>query len=245
MKSTKGTAVVTGAANGIGQAYARRLAADGFDVAVADVDNAAATGALVEAEGRNFLSSIVDVASPAETLKFAQLVEEELGPVSALVNNAGIYPWKSFEETDYTLWRKVTGVNLDGTFLLCKAFVPGMVARGAGRIVNVASTTFWLNVPQMTAYIASKGGIIGFTRALASEVGAHGVTANVIAPGLTNTKTMHGVSEAIYDYLPKQQAIPRVIEPSDLAGVVSFLCSPDSGFVTGQTIAADGGQVRN
>jgi 3-oxoacyl-[acyl-carrier protein] reductase/(S)-1-phenylethanol dehydrogenase len=97
----------------------------------------------------------------------------------------------------------------------------------------------------MTAYIASKGGIIGFTRALASEMGAHGVTANVIAPGLTNTKTMHGVNEAIFDYLPKLQAIPRVIEPSDLAGVVSFLCSSDSGFVTGQTIAADGGQVRN
>ncbi len=102
------------------------------------------------------------------------------------------------------------GVNLDGTFLMCKAFVPRMVARKTGRIVNVASTTFWLNVPQMTAYIASKGGIIGFTRALASEIGVHGVTANVIAPGLTNTKTMHGVNEAIYEFLPKQQAIPRV-----------------------------------
>ena len=192
MTTNRGTAVVTGAANGIGQAYARRLAADGFDIAVADVVEAAATRALVEAEGRKFLSSIVDVASPADPLKFAAQVERALGPVSALVNNAGIYPWKSFEETDYALWRKVTGVNLDGTFLMCKAFVPGMVARKMGRIVNVASTTFWLNVPQMTAYIASKGGNIGFTRALASEIGAHGVTANVIAPGLTNTKTMRG-----------------------------------------------------
>ena len=135
-------------------------------------------------------------------------------------------------------------MNLDCTFLMSNAFVPGMVERKCGRIVNVASTTFWLNAPDMTAYIASKAGVIGFTRALASEVGTFGVTANVIAPGLTNTKSMRGTNEDIFDYLPQQQAIPRVIEPQDLVGVVSFLCSPDSAFVTGQTIAADGGQVR-
>lgn len=127
---------------------------------------------------------------------------------------------------------------------MCKAFVPGMVERGVGRVVNVASSSLWLNVPDMTAYIASKGGVIGFTRALASEVGKSGVTANVIAPGLTNTKSMRGTNEDIFDYLPKQQAIPRMIEPQDLVGVVSFLCSVDSAFVTGQTIVADGGQAR-
>lgn len=240
----KGTAVITGAANGIGQAYAQRLATDGFDIAVADVVDAAATRALVEATGRQFFSALVDVASPTSTLQFAADVGSHMPPVVALVNNAGIYPWKSFADTDYDTWRKVMGVNLDGAFLMCKAFVPGMSARQFGRIVNVASTTFWLNAPQMTAYIASKGGVIGFTRALASEVGASGVTANVIAPGLTNTRSMRGVNEEIFDYLPKQQAIPRVIEPQDLVGVVSFLCSPDSAFVTGQTIVADGGQVR-
>ena len=238
---SKGTAVVTGAANGIGQAYAQRLAADGFDIAVADVGDAAATRALVEAAGRKFYSAIVDVTSQTSTLQFAADVSANMPPVAALVNNAGIYPWRSFAETDYALWRKVIGVNLDGTFLMSKAFVPGMVERKCGRIVNVASTTFWLNAPDMTAYIASKAGVIGFTRALASEVGTFGVTANVIAPGLTNTKSMRGTNEDIFDYLPQQQAIPRVIEPQ---GVVSFLCSPDSAFVTGQTIAADGGQVR-
>jgi NAD(P)-dependent dehydrogenase (short-subunit alcohol dehydrogenase family) len=240
----KGTAVVTGAANGIGQAYAQRLAADGFDIAVADVVDAAATGALVEAAGRKFFSAIVDVTSPASTLQFAADVDANLAPVVALVNNAGIYPWKSFADTDYETWRKVIGVNLDGAFLMCKAFVPGMTERKLGRVVNVASNSFWLNVPNMTAYIASKGGVIGFTRALASEVGASGVTANVIAPGLTNTKAMRSVSEEIFDYLPKQQAIPRTIEPQDMVGVVSFLCSSDSAFVTGQTIVADGGQAR-
>jgi NAD(P)-dependent dehydrogenase (short-subunit alcohol dehydrogenase family) len=242
---SKGAAVVTGAANGIGQAYARRLAADGFDIAVADVVEAAATRAFVEAEGQKFFSAIVDVTSPTSTAQFAVAVNEALGPVAAVVNNAGIYPWKSFQETDYDLWRKVIGVNLDGAFLMCKAFVPGMVERKFGRIVNVASTTFWLNAPQMTAYIASKGGVIGFTRALASEVGSSGVTVNAIAPGLTNTNTMRGVNEEIFEYLPMQQAIPRLIEPNDLVGIVSFLCSSDSNFVTGQTIAVDGGQVRN
>jgi NAD(P)-dependent dehydrogenase (short-subunit alcohol dehydrogenase family) len=240
----KGTAVITGAANGIGQAYAERLAADGFDIAVADVVDAAATRALVEAKGRKFFSAIVDVTSPDSTQQFAADVAAALPPVVALVNNAGIYPWKSFAETDYDLWRKVIGVNLDGAFLMSKAFVPGMTERKLGRVVNVASSSLWLNVPDMTAYIASKGGVVGFTRALASEVGASGVTVNVIAPGLTNTKSMRGTNEEIFEYLPKQQAIPRMIQPHDLVGVVSFLCSPDSAFVTGQTLIADGGQAR-
>lgn len=242
---SKGTAVVTGAANGIGQAYAERLAADGFDIAVADVSDASVTRALVEAQGRKFFSAVVDVTSPESTLQFAADVAANMQPVVALVNNAGIYPWKSFADTDYATWRKVIGVNLDGAFLMCKAFVPGMVERKLGRIVNIASTTFWLNAPDMTAYIASKGGVIGFTRALAAEVGAHGLTVNVMAPGLTNTKSMRGTNEEIFEYLPKMQAIPRMIEPQDLVGVISFLCSPDSAFVTGQTLAADGGQVRN
>ncbi|TCB73300.1 SDR family NAD(P)-dependent oxidoreductase [Acinetobacter sp. ANC 4173] len=241
---SKGTAVITGAANGIGQAYAQRLAADGFDIAVADVVDAAATRQLVEAEGRKFFSAIVDVTSPESTQKFATEVAANMPPVAALVNNAGIYPWKSFEDTDYETWKKVISVNLDGAFLMSKAFVPVMKNNQFGRIVNVTSTTFWLNAPEMTAYIASKGGVIGFTRALASEVGAFGINVNAIAPGLTNTKTMHGINADIFEYLPKQQAIPRMIEPQDIVGVVSFLCSTDSGFVTGQTIAADGGQVR-
>lgn len=241
---SKGTAVITSAANGIGQAYAQRLAADGFDIAVADVVDAAATRQLVAAEGRKFFSAIVDVTSPESTQKFATEVAANMPPVAALVNNAGIYPWKSFEDTDYETWKKVISVNLDGAFLMSKAFVPVMKNNHFGRIVNVASTTFWLNAPEMTAYIASKGGVIGFTRALASEVGAFGINVNAIAPGLTNTKTMHGINADIFEYLPKQQAIPRMIEPQDIVGVVSFLCSTDSGFVTGQTIAADGGQVR-
>ena len=243
--ANKGTAVITGAANGIGQAYAVRLAKDGFDIAVADVVEAVRTKELVEAEGRKFFSSIVDVTSPEATKSFAAEVEKNLSSITALINNAGIYPWKSFADTDYETWRKVIGVNLDGTFLMSKAFVPYMIQQKYGRIVNVASTTFFINAPQMTAYIASKGGVIGFSRALASEVGTDGITVNVIAPGLTNTKSMRSENSEIYEFLPKMQAISRVTEPEDLVGVVSFLCSKDSSFVTGQTIAVDGGLIRN
>jgi NAD(P)-dependent dehydrogenase (short-subunit alcohol dehydrogenase family) len=241
---SKGTAVISGAANGLGQAYARRLAEDGFDIAVADLADASETRAIVEAAGRSFFAAKVDVTSPESTLQYAADVAEALPPVTALINNAGIYPWKAFEDTDYDTWKKVIAINLDGPFLMTKAFLPGMREQKYGRIVNVASTTFFINSQQMTAYIASKGGVIGFTRALAGEIGADGITANVIAPGLANTATMRGVNEEIFDELPKQQAIPRVIQPDDLVGVISFLSSKDSGFVTGQTIAADGGMVR-
>ena len=134
----KGTAVITGAANGIGQAYAKSLAANGFDSVVAN---------------------------------FVDLAATKVPPVTALVNNAVIYPWKSFEDTGYNTWRKVMNVNLDEAFLICKTFVIVMTRRSYGSILNVVSTTCWLKLQQITAYIASKGDIINFIRALASVIG--------------------------------------------------------------------------
>lgn len=243
--ATKRIAVVTGAANGIGQAYAVRLAKDGFDIAVADVVEPLETKKMVEAEGRRFFSAIVDVSSEEATLDFATQVKENLGLVTALVNNAGIYPPVLFSDLDYKTWKKVIGINLDGTFLMCKAFVPQMLTQKYGRIVNIASTTFFMNTPKGTAYIASKGGVIGLTRALASEVGAHGITANVVAPGLIDTKNNRKLAgDEVYEVLPKMQAIPQIIQPVDMTGTVSFLCSEDSALITAQTIAVDGGQIR-
>lgn len=128
--------------------------------------DASKTKELVEAEGRKFFSAHVDVTSSEAPQEFAKQVIENLGNITALVNNAGIYPWVSFADTDYNTWKKVIGVNLDGTFLMSKAFVPLMIELKYGRIVNVASTTFLMNSTKMTAYIGSKGGIIGFTRAM-------------------------------------------------------------------------------
>lgn len=176
---------------------------------MADVAAAEATRALVEVAGQKFYAAVVDVTSPEATLQFAAEVAEVLSPVAALVNNAGIYPWKSFEDTDLATRKKVMAINLDGPFLMTKAFLPVMRVRKNGRIVNVASTTFWMNAPEMTAYIASKGGVIHFTCALVAGIGTDGVTANVIAPVLTNTPAMKGFNQEIFDYLPKMQAIPR------------------------------------
>jgi 3-oxoacyl-[acyl-carrier protein] reductase/(S)-1-phenylethanol dehydrogenase len=179
---TKGTAVITGAANGLGQAHAVRLAKDGFDIAVADIVEPNETRKLVESQGKKFFSSIVDVTSEEATKDFAIQVKEEMGIVTALINNAGIYPHALFSELDFKLWKKILDINLDGTFLMSKAFVPQMIENNYGRIVNVASTTFFMNVTHGSAYLASKGGVIGLSRGLASEVGADGITVNVIAP---------------------------------------------------------------
>ena len=136
-------------------------------------------------------------------------------------------------------------VNLDSLFHLTKAFLPGMRAAGWGRIVALASNGFHTGPPGLTPYVASKGGVIGFVRSLAGEVGADGVTVNAIAPGLTRTPgTLAGPQVAWYERVAGTQAIPRTETPADLTGALSFLISDDAGFITGQTLPVDGGQVR-
>jgi NAD(P)-dependent dehydrogenase (short-subunit alcohol dehydrogenase family) len=167
-------AVVTGAAQGIGQAIATRLAAHGADVASFDVSPADQTVRLMEATGRKGLSvclSVGDVSDPDDVSALVRTVESELGPCAILVNNAAILQVTSFADVDFAAWREVLGVNLDGPFLTCKAFTPGMRSRGHGRVVNLASDTLWLSISWFPHYLASKGGVVGLTRAVASEVG--------------------------------------------------------------------------
>jgi NAD(P)-dependent dehydrogenase (short-subunit alcohol dehydrogenase family) len=238
-------AVISGAAAGLGQAFARRLAEEGVNIAIADVASAAQTEAMVKAAGREVFSRTCDISSPDNVRTFADAVLKRYGHVDILVNNAGIYPRSSFAEMDYDRWRKVLGVNLDSAFLMCKAFVPGMQQRHWGRVVNIASNTFWLASPMLLHYITSKAALIGFTRALATEVGESGVTVNAIAPGLTRTETTTGGFPAtVFDSVAAQQAIKRSQLPEDLAGTVAFLTSDDAAFITGQTISVDGGLVR-
>jgi NAD(P)-dependent dehydrogenase (short-subunit alcohol dehydrogenase family) len=246
-------AVITGAASGIGQAFAQRLAEDGAHVVIADVQPADETARLVEAAGRKALLVTCDVASPDSVAALAAEVERKLGRCDILVNCAGIFKLQAFDEMTFADWRRTLSVNLDSIFLTCSAFAPGMKRRGWGRIVNMASSTFSTVTSGFAHYIASKGGVIGLTRALATEFGPHGVTVNAIAPALVRTpgamarglRSGETDMERSFAVAASRQAIPRGQVPADLAGTISFLTSDDAAFVTGQTLYVNGGLVRS
>ncbi len=241
-------AVITGAAKGIGQAYARRLAADGAHIVIADTDSTAETEEVVRAAGVRALGVATDVADPNGVAALAAAVDEAFGRCDILINNVGIFPNAPFADVRFEDWRRVFSVNLDSMFLTAKAFVPGMTARGWGRVVNMASNTVATPVTGYTHYVASKAGAIGFTRALASDLGETGVTVNAIAPSLVRT---HGTtvteprSEERFATVAANQAIKRQEAPDDLVGAMSFLTSDDAAFMTGQTLYVDGGWVRS
>jgi NAD(P)-dependent dehydrogenase (short-subunit alcohol dehydrogenase family) len=238
-------AVVTGGAQSIGQAVAQRLAQDGHDVAIADLQPAAETEELVRAEGRRCLSVQCDIASGESVAAMADEVRAELGPCEILVANAGVYPVLDLAETGWEDWRRVMSINVDSLFHLGKAFLPGMTERGWGRIVAVSSTTFHMGTPRFAAYTTSKAAVIGFVRAVATEVGDAGVTINAIAPSLVRTEgTLAGPQVDWFESTSVMQAIKRVEEPADLVGAVSFFASDDAAFITGQTLPVDGGLAR-
>ncbi|MGW4825644.1 SDR family NAD(P)-dependent oxidoreductase [Streptomyces sp. NPDC004227] len=240
-------AIVTGGAAGIGQAYAIRLAQDGHDVVIADLGPADETEKLVREAGGEALAVRTDVSDPDSVTHLAAAVTERFGGADILVHNAGIYPVVPFEETDWSTWRKVMNVNLDSAYHLTRAFLPGMKANGWGRIVFVASTAFHTGPPGLAAYAASKGGVIGLARSLATEVGEFGVTVNVIAPGMVRTPgTLSGPQQelGLFEAVLATQAVKRVGAPEDLMAVVSYLTSEAAGFMTGQTLAVDGGVTR-
>jgi NAD(P)-dependent dehydrogenase (short-subunit alcohol dehydrogenase family) len=179
--------VISGAASGIGQASAVRLANEGARVVVADRANAQQTLKLVTASGGTATAIVCVVSNPASVAELKAEVESNIGQCDILVNNAGIFPTQRFEDITFEDWRRVLSVNLDSMFLMTKAFAGGMRQHGWGRVINIASDTVSLLVPEFVHYITSKAGVIGFTRSIATEFGAQGVTANAIAPGLTRT----------------------------------------------------------
>jgi pyridoxal 4-dehydrogenase len=237
-------ALVTGAARGLGYAAATRLAEDGARVALLDRDaeRLAAAADALGSQGLAVLSHAVDLTDEEGVRAAVTAVLSAVGQIDVLVNNAGIYPHRPFEELSYAEWRHVLAVNLDSVFLCTHAVYPAMRQSRYGRIINVSSSTFFIGYPGLAAYIASKGGIIGFTRALASEAGPHGITVNAVTPGLIATEGVLGGEEAgLFDEIVPEQALPRRGEPEDIADCIAYLASPAAGFITGQTINVDGG----
>jgi NAD(P)-dependent dehydrogenase (short-subunit alcohol dehydrogenase family) len=252
MSTKNKIALVTGAAGGLGQAFARRLAEDGAHLVLVDIKPSDETAKMVEAADREAISVICDITSEDSVGYLASEVDRRFGRCDILINNAGIYPIQPFDQVTFADWRRVMALNLDAVFLVTKAFAPGMKRRQWGRIINVSSSTLNTVASGYSHYIASKGGVVGFTRALATEMANHGVTVNAISPSLTRTPGTEGRAprpgrkdmDEEFEQIARIQAIRRVQVPDDLTGVVSFLASDDSAFMTGQTLYVDGGMVR-
>lgn len=237
-------AIVTGASRGIGLAAARRLAADGASVVLADLDGASAGAA---ASGLvNGLGLEVDVTSEAHVQDMIRRTLDEFGRLDILVNNAGIYPAVPWDDLTLEEWRRVMAVNLDAVFLTSKAAYGPMRDRGYGRIINIASDVILAGTPHLAHYVASKGGVFAFTRALATELGPYGITANSVSPGLTDTEGVRGSSHAdTFEWVVSMQAIARRGTADDIAPAVAFLASEEAGWITGSMIVVNGGKERH
>lgn len=235
-------AVITGAGGGLGRVFAERLASEGCHVAVTDVQPVDDAVAAVKKLGRKCYGEICDLAQPSDIARFAANVLKEFGRCDILVNNAAYMPLIPFEELDLKAFQRFEAVNVEASFLLVKAFSPGMEERGFGRIVNIASSTTQTPMPGFLGYITTKMAAIGLTRALAAQFGDKGIVVNALSPGLTRTEnSVKHLPQAQFDAVRQQQLIKRTEEPDDLAGVLVFLTSEDAKFVTGQTYHVDGG----
>lgn len=238
-------ALVTGGARGIGQVIAERLASEGADIAVCDLIDADETRALVEKHGRRFFSAIADVSNEAQVNAFAADVEANLGPIDILMNNAAIAHIVSFEDTTFEMWQRFFSINVNGYFLMAKAFLPQLKKSKAGRVINMTSTAYWQGPPHFSAYVSTKGAINGFTHTLATDLGKYGITVNGVAPHLLKTPmTMPEVPEALFESQVNHQVLKRPQVPEDVANMVAFLASDDADFITGQIHVVDGGLLR-
>jgi 2-hydroxycyclohexanecarboxyl-CoA dehydrogenase len=230
------TAVVTGGASGIGAAVARRLGADGYNVAILDLNPAA--------EG---FGQIADVTDRAQIDAALAAVREKFGPVTILVNAAGIDGFKRFHDITFERWQKVIGVNLNSVFHCTQAVLPDMMEAGWGRIVNISSSSAHSGQPFMTHYVAAKSAVNGLTKALALEYGPHGITVNAIPPGFIDTPMLRKsesrnlLGGTVEDHI-QRTPVRRVGTPEDIAAAAAFLISEEAGYITGQILGVNGGR---
>jgi 2-hydroxycyclohexanecarboxyl-CoA dehydrogenase len=236
-------AVVTGGGKGIGRAVSMQLARDGAAVAVWDVDSRGAeeTVALIHQEGGRAVACVGDAASKAGIGASFTRTRSELGPVTILVNNAGITGFVPFTNITEEALDRMLAINLKGPFLCTQAVIPDMLAAGWGRIINISSSSAQSGAQAMAHYVASKGGVIGLTKALAVEYAARGITVNNVPPGFVDTPMLRS-SPVDVDATAATSPMKRAGRPEDIAAACSYLASEAAGYVTGQTISVNGGR---
>jgi 2-hydroxycyclohexanecarboxyl-CoA dehydrogenase len=241
------TALVTGAARGIGAAIASRLASEGAAVAVCDLDVEAArtlAADLMSSSGTRVRGLELDVSSRASAVAAVDETEAALGPVDILVNNAGIDVIKPFVESTEEEWDRIIAVNLRGQINTCHVLFPRMTERGGGSIVNISSEAARVGSSGEAVYSAAKGGVIALTKTLAREGARHNIRVNCVCPGPTDTALLAQVSDVnpkLYEALARSIPMRRVAQPEDIAPMVAFLASDDAGYITGQTVSVSGG----
>lgn len=241
-------AVVTGAASGMGLAIGQRLATDGHRVALLDLDGDAVERAAADVRdtGAQAIAATVDVADRDAVDAALELVRKELGPIQIMVTSAGLDGFSPFTDITAEMWDRMIAVNLTGTFHCLQAAVPDMLAGGWGRIVTISSSSAQGGAPRMAHYVASKGGVIGMTKALAVELGPHGITVNTIPPGAIETPMSRRAQAT--GSLPDTEIIAKMIPvrrmgtAEDVAAACAFLCSEEAGYITGQQINLNGGR---
>jgi 3-oxoacyl-[acyl-carrier protein] reductase/pyridoxal 4-dehydrogenase len=243
MKLESRVAIVTGAGQGIGRAIAEKLSQEGASVVVADINTDTATKTAADIGG---LAHTVDVSNEEQVAGLVNATISNYGKVDVLVNDAAIVPFVPWDDLDFAEWRRIMSVNLDGVYLTSRAVYPHMKEAGYGRIVNIASNVIVAGTPNLAHYVAAKGGVFAFTRALATELGRYGITVNAVAPGLTASEGVLASPHAeAFDFVVSLQAIPRRAVPADIAPAVAFLASEEAAWVTGAMIVADGGHTRH
>jgi len=249
MKLKDKVAIITGGGQGIGKEYALGFAREGAKVVIAEIklENAQQVVKEIESQGGKAIAVRTDVTSEADASEVTEKTIATFGRIDALVNNAAIYygiEMKPFEFISEKEWDAMMAVNVKGLFIMSKAVMPRMKQQKSGSIINISSGTWLFGIPYLLHYVTSKAAVVGFTRALAREIGEHGIRVNAISPGFTMSeasKTMKGTPPGMAEMIADQTSLKRNQQPEDLVGACVFLASDDSGFVTGQLLNVDGG----